>query len=445
MRFNPLRYLLIVSLACPAFSWASTEFAWQVPVLHESDSGMLRLELDPDISTHLHRLDGTDWEIVDSTGRSMPAVRLSPQHLTEQRTQQRELSFQQRLLERPEEQDDGPLTLDLESSSARLVIRTPRATPRPDDPPMVFQALLAGPLHREDNSEYWLQLDFEAGQVLSLDCRLQDADDDGPADQRVALTQRGDTRPRQYQSRTRLLQSAEGWHLSCFGKEPPSELRLVNAILEQQQRIDHRRRKAARPVAVTMDEDGSATHFNLAGPLLLETVRLDITETRQISQLRVQSRQDLNQSWRDRGHLTLDTLSQNHPAELTLTSGVRDRYWRLLADPPLPEPPAVTLNAVVDEIGFVPQGRPPWTLLIGGRHPGTTKLSEPLLADLIARQGPAWHWPKVRLGEIEEAAGPAVLEPPADPIPWERYLLWSVLVLGSLIVIRLGWGLLRSA
>lgn len=440
-RSNPL---LIILLACPGLSVASPEFAWQFPVLHETDSGILRIALSPEVSAHLHLADGTDWEIVDTNGRSTPAVRLSAQHLAEHRVQQRELAFDQRLLETPIEQRDSPLTLDLEHGSARLLIRSPQRLPRPEDPPMVFQALLAGPLEPANDSEYWLRLDFEAGQALDLDCRLHEATDEGPADKRVTLTQRGDTRPRQYQSRTRLLRAVDGWHLSCFADEPPTELRLVGATLEQHQRFDHRRREAARPSALTMDEDGLTTSFTLAGPVMVEALRLSATEARVISQIRLQSRSDPNQAWQDRGRLTLDTVTRNQTAAWIFADGIRDAYWRLLADPPLADPPTVELEAVVDEIAFVAQGQPPWALLIGSRSPGTTRLGETLLTDLIARQGPAWQWPRASLGEVQESAGPAVLEPPLDPVPWERYLLWSVLVLGSLIVIGLGWKLLRS-
>ena len=445
MNCKPTKLLLIALLVCPGLSLALPDFAWQYPLLHESDSGVLRTELGPNVSAHLHLGDGSDWEIVDANGRSAPAVRLSAQHLAEHRTQQRQLTFEQQLLETTIEQRHAPLTLDLEHGSARLVIRSPQLSRQPDDPPLVFQALLAGPLVIEGDSEHWLRLDFEARQALDLDCRLHDAADDSPADKRVALSQRGDTRPRQYQSRSRLHRSVEGWYLSCFGDEPPSEMRLVNATLEQHQRFDHRRREVLRPLALTMDEDGLTTSFTLAGPVMAEALRLSASETRLISQVRVQSRRDPNQGWQHRGHVTLDTLTENQPAEMLLAAGIRDRYWRLLADPPLPDPPGIELRVIVDEVAFVAQGQPPWSLLVGSRNPGTARLGESLLTDLIARQGPAWQWPAVSLGEVEAAGGRSVLDPPIDPIPWERYLLWAVLVLGSLIVIWLGWRLLRSA
>ncbi|MCC5863751.1 MAG: hypothetical protein JJU31_01385 [Wenzhouxiangella sp.] len=36
-----------------------------------------------------------------------------------------------------------------------------------------------------------------------------------------------------------------------------------------------------------------------------------------------------------------------------------------------------------------------------------------------------------------------LVEPP-QPIPWQRYLLWALLVLGALIVSGLAWKLLRA-
>ena len=440
----PSRSVGLALIALPALALASAEFAWQYSLSHESDAGILRVGLVPEVLTRLHRADGNDWQVIDAEGRPVPALRLPDRHLTEQSTVRTELAFQQSLIDAAASDTPPPLILDLEQGQTRLMIRAPRATDQLDDGRLVFEALIANSMQPALDDGQWLILDFHVDQQLRMDCRLRDAADDSPSDWRLALEQAGDTRPRRYRARTRLSTPAEAWHLACYGTDTPPGLRLVDAWLEQKRLIDHRQRALIQPHAIEMAEDGASLAFTLDGPFRMEALDLVTSQANLLSQLQLQSRRGPDQAWQNRGRGTLNTMHADDRVTLALEVAVQDRHWRLLASPPLPAPPSIDLTVLVEEIAFVAQGPPPWTLLVGSRYEGQNRLDEQLVDDLVRRQGPPWTWPTVVPGERAEAAGEAVLIAPPEPVPWQRYLLWGILVLGSALVIGLGWRLLRS-
>lgn len=433
--------VLVVFSTLPAAA-VEQPFAWQFPLIQEPDSAVVRLSLTPTIVASLHRYDGRDWQIVDAGGRSVPAARLSANRLTEQSVQDVALHFEQTLVDSVQPVS-APLVLNLDQDQARLTIRAPQAATPPDDGQLLFEALIAAPSGPEPAGGRRLIMDFQASQRLELDCRLRDAADNRPASWRFPLSQIGDSRPRRYRGRAELAEPAEAWHLACYGQHIPDDFVLVEARLEHEQQIDHRRRAQITPALVAMEEDGSSLTFTLEGPQLVETLQVTSDQPNLLSQLRVQSRSADDATWQDRGELTLSTMQPDERPELQLDRPVRDRYWRLLASPALPAAPDMEVSVIVEEIAFLAQGTPPWTLLAGSRHPGQAQLDEQLLGDLVGRQGPAWAWPRVIAGERAESAGEGVLAIPAEPVPWERYLLWTILILGSGLVIGLGWRLLR--
>ena len=65
-----------------------------------------------------------------------------------------------------------------------------------------------------------------------------------------------------------------------------------------------------------------------------------------------------------------------------------------------------------------------------------------VIADLRSRNGPEWQPSLARLeGPPEVLAGEAALQAPRD---WKRWLLWSLLILGVLVVGGLALSVLRQ-
>ncbi|MCA1778684.1 MAG: DUF3999 domain-containing protein, partial [Xanthomonadaceae bacterium] len=122
---------------------------------------------------------------------------------------------------------------------------------------------------------------------------------------------------------------------------------------------------------------------------------------------------------------------------------LRGLEWRIESTPPLAEPVAVVLEARVEEWLFLAQGQPPWHLHAGSQQAAPS--NPDLLAEsTLSRLGPTWELPLAAVGEHFEAGGAAALKTPPEPLPWARWLLWLILIGGSLAVALLALRLLRN-
>ena len=444
-----MNLLRLLALAClwPTAVAAAEQLAWKFGIEDRPAGSVLRLAMDEAVVASLHRDDGRDWHIVDARGSMVAALRLPDHALVETVSKSQSLAFEQRLIEA----DTGmslPLVLELSHDQARLSMQAPRRSLPDDRLKLVFQALIAspgatsaGPL---DSSQ--LRFSLRANHDLQLECYLGNARDPAAGTTRVHLYRQGDQRPRLYQARHSVVSLPEVWDLACYGSATPSGLNLEKVSFEQRQRIEHRQSSTVRPDQVWFEQDEGEIRFDLPGPLPIQAIQLASATPGILSQVRIQSRAQSEHGWRDRGQLTLSTLDlENAPAAgVSLGSIVRDRHWRLLARPGLSDLPEIKLDMVVEEIVFIAQGEGPWRLETGSRQPMPQTLGDALLGELIERRGQPWTWPRLSAGPREVHGGTDMLVEPPQPIPWQRYLLWALLVLGALIVSGLAWKLLRT-
>ncbi|TVR95304.1 MAG: DUF3999 family protein [Wenzhouxiangellaceae bacterium] len=441
--------MLALALAClwPAAVAAAPQLAWKFGIEDRPAGSVLRLAMDEAVVASLHRDDGRDWQIVDARGSVVAAVRLPENALVETVSKSQTLTFEQSLIEA----DAGvslPLVLELSHDQTRLSMQAPRR-PLPDDRlKLVFQALIASPgangAEPLDSSQ--LRFSLRANHDLQLECYLGNARDPAAGTARVHLHRQGDQRPRLYQARHSVVSLPEVWDLACYGRDTPSGLNLERVSFEQRQRIEHRQNSTVRPDQVWFEQDEGEIRFDLPGPLPIQAIQLASTAPGVLSQVRIQSRAQPEHAWRDRAQMTLSTLDmESAPAAgFSLGSIVRDRHWRLLASPGLSDLPEIKLDMIVEEIVFLAQGEGPWRLETGSRRPMRQTLSDDLLGELIERRGQPWSWPRLSAGPREVHGGSDMLVEPPQPIPWQRYLLWALLVLGALIVSGLAWKLLRA-
>ena len=164
-----------------------------------------------------------------------------------------------------------------------------------------------------------------------------------------------------------------------------------------------------------------------------------------ITSVQVRSRRDPSSPWRQRGRATLSNLESAADGSLSiaLEGDHRDRFWQITSQPALDRPPAVELRARAEELAFLAQGEGPWQLYAGGRQASRTVPVARLLEEAVSRLGPAWQWPRVQLLDRQEAAGEAALLEPPEPLPWQRILLWGILVAGAIVLVTMAARLLR--
>ncbi|MDR5902261.1 DUF3999 domain-containing protein [Halomonas icarae] len=187
-------------------------------------------------------------------------------------------------------------------------------------------------------------------------------------------------------------------------------------------------------------------HYRLPGrpPISLADVEND---TPYNARWRLESRESPKAPWRATTphwtgyHLEPPTGELRSPPR-TLHLKIRDRHWRLLTDAPHPgSPPQLRLGYTPEQVVFLAEGEAPWRLVAGSaREYRVEGMLAPVLDSLRARHGDGWQPATVSLGKRYSLGGEAALIPPRD---WTRWLLWGVLVAGTLLVGGFALHLLR--
>jgi hypothetical protein len=437
--------LLVVALgAVTAQGTEPDDFAWSWTLSAESPGTVWRVPLDEAIMTSLHRADGRDLLITDASNQPVPFGLLPDELLSQPWTERLVLPTQAKPVD-SEQQENDPLEMTLRYDGVELLVRSPSIrSPATDQARLVFEALIGNPHRGERPGSHHLELELGSEHPVKLDCRLREAEDERPASTRAEFTESGDTRPRRFRARVPVEPLSTAWHLACYANQAPDDLELTEAVLFNAGTRDHRRQQVLDILPGAVDEPAGAFEFELPGPFRVRAIELSSDLPNLLSELVVQSRLDESSPWRARGRITLSTLADSEPASLRLEQVNRERHWRLLSTPALSSAPSLAIVADVEELVFLAQGQGPWQLFVGSLKAVVPGASPAVLAETRDRLGPAWTWPVMDLGERQQAAGPDVLLPQPEPIPWQRHALWMVLVFGALLVAVFALRLLRQ-
>jgi len=454
-----MKYLAAIALlllALPAGAALTGEdFAWRWALDvdrsdADGDHAVFRVSLSQEIYQALHRPDAADVLITDAAGRPVPFARLPAAMLCQQQQTVLPLTFRAR--EHREEPDNQALPgLELQHKDTRLIVRSPGDT-QPDDAwgRLLFEALIAAPESRPQSERQRLHLSFLSDRPVRLDCRLRAADSDEPARTRLPLTVQADSRPLRLVASTALGGDQAwpaAWHVSCYGNALPQDFGLESVALKATETIEYRRHITLQPALVADTGQDGAFHFELNGPYRIDRISLQPAQANVLSRVEVQSRPDEQAPWQRRGTVTMSTLDSEAQwsASIGLGARHRDRHWRSVSVPALDHAPAIELEARAEELVFLAQGQRPWQLYAGSLRPSSTLSVEALLDEAVQQLGPAWQWPLIVPTGRLEAAGESALVEPDDPLPWQRGLLWMVLILGGVILVLMAVRLLRQA
>ena len=436
--------LVLVSISAWADS-PESDYAWVWTLDPEQEEAVWRVPLIPSLMADLHSEPGNDLMLVDARGQVIPSTRLPDAMLIEPLEESRSLEIESARVEDDREHPEL-LELDIDHDGTRVRIRSPRIDPRaPDHGTLVFQALIGAPVTHRDWPSQRLEMDLTSPEPLALDCRLRDADDETPAHLRVEFREVGDSRPRRYSANTTIKSMPPGWHLACYGAQAPAELAMAGARLVSSKKRNHRQTHWIATGAYEVSDRPGHFGFELEGPFRARAVNIRSDESNLVSRIEVFSRVNEEQSWRRRGVMTLSTLeSEQARLEFPDEPVHRDRYWQVRTDPALEQLPDIELESWQDELVFLARGQSPWRLYAGSRHRHEGAEPAGWLNETIQRLGPAWNWSTLAPVQRTEAGGPSVLEAPPPPLPWQRYMLWAVLVLAAGLVIYLAVHLLGS-
>jgi hypothetical protein len=201
----------------------------------------------------------------------------------------------------------------------------------------------------------------------------------------------------------------------------------------------------------------TAYEYDSPGRLPGNRVRLRFAEKNTLVKATFFSRPDPKATWRHRRsgifyHLNFD---QTALVQDTVSIGrSSDRYWRMeMEGSPSSNPgniPMVELGWQPHELLFVARGNGPFMLAYGSARLGQEELNNStpgLLAQVMGKDGEALL-KKAQLLPKTVLGGPDLLVPQAPPLPWRKWLLWGILVIGVGIIARmalsLGKGMLNE-
>lgn len=169
------------------------------------------------------------------------------------------------------------------------------------------------------------------------------------------------------------------------------------------------------------------------------------------SQWRLYSRDATDEPWRPVANPWLvyrvgagTQVSQSPPEPL---HGMRrDRHWRLLPSTPLSGVvPQLRLGYQPEVVVFLAEGDAPYSLLAGSGRAARATAPLPQLVDALRQQrGAQWQPASAVLGQGAVLAGEAALSPAPAQRDWKSWLLWALLVGGTLLVGLLAVSLLRG-
>jgi hypothetical protein len=191
--------------------------------------------------------------------------------------------------------------------------------------------------------------------------------------------------------------------------------------------------------------------FDSGGPVPIDRLRVQLPGENNLAELQLWSRADTGQAWVGRGRVLAyrlyadGAMLESAEAELPLT---RDRFWRIASASDdaqaLGPSPEILLGWSPDTLLFVARGTGPFTLAAGS---ATAVASPQPVASLLAPVDRAQRESMVLdawLGEQHALGGEQALQPTVPPVPWQRYLIWGLLLAGVGVMLRMAIGLLRE-
>ncbi len=227
---------------------------------------------------------------------------------------------------------------------------------------------------------------------------------------------------------------------------PGITLRTVLALSGSPSTQDNEIRTAVAPQP---DPATGGWLLDTGGPLPVELIRVRLPADNDMAEFELLSRSAEDKAWQSRGRLlayrlkTGDALLEDGDARVDLT---RDRFWSLrLTGKQRAAPagvPTVEVGWVPDQVVFLARGAGPYTLAAGS---GSRRIEPQALGKLWqSMPGGSGAVQAARIGAMRELGGTAALEPARAPIPWQRYLMWALLVGAVAVLALMARSLLRA-
>lgn len=202
----------------------------------------------------------------------------------------------------------------------------------------------------------------------------------------------------------------------------------------------------------TGDEGRTQLVFDSNGRFPIDRLNLNLSGHNSLLRTTIWSRADEKSPWQQR--LTglfyrvqpgdPNAEFRNEPMRITRTM---DRYWRVditSSDNPGSHLPKLELGWVGDRVMFLARGSGPYTLAVGAHDVGNSEQPIEQLLRMLDQKNNHIQPAVATIGERVILGGEDRLKGGPRSISWRKYILWSVLVGGVLLLAWMSVGLVRQ-
>lgn len=430
-------FILAMIMTAGVHAFDPDDHAWSWPIETGADAPAYRLVIEPEVHAHLLGDDLTELIIADSRHQPVPFAFIPQQALIEPLATTLSLDFESTVFEDPESasKERKPLEIELEHGGTRLTVSDSSDRDRGEGR-LIFEALIAAPEPPESMPDHRIVLRFSSRERTEPECRLRTNGLEDEREMILALQDEGTRQPYRYTATREVHRLPRAWHLLCFADALPDGFELAVARLHAYGQRNHAARHEMRPDPLAEDDD---YRFQIPGPMRIDAIEIASDQSNLVADVTLFSRAGPDRPWRKRGEAVLSTLPDPEagPARIELDRSSREREWKLHIQPEPARDPEITVTALADEALFLAQGEGPWRLYAGSHFGNGPEAPSDMVDKTRARLGNAWTWEIATTGERTVAGGPSALEPPREPVPWQRYILWSILIAAAVLLVFL--------
>jgi hypothetical protein len=420
------------------------EFGWRFPLSSSERADVHVLTLSPEIYQAIADPDLRDLRVVTASGRELGFGPWRSGDSQRWRDMPWVLQIQGMVFEpmpsveagtpapRAFPSDDGDFGLQLAAGAypARLSLRL-KSTAAEDVPIVSLRISWRAPARLPPTTQWWVS-DRISGQ-LSYPVRSHQRHD--------AASSRGETRLE--------FEDLAATGIVLHAMAVPSNLSIEQVLAEYSPDPDRYRHRVELTPAALPGLEPEAQGYLLPGPYPVHAAEFVLTEPGVVATLGLYSRDQRFPHWRHVGTTTAFELQVAQTAMLgnRLRFPVsRHRQWQLRSEPLLAVAPVLRMYYQPDRFVVLNGGDEPFFLLAGHRSAYRPSYPvEPVIIQLRERLGRDWSPPELRIGARETLRGHAALRPPPEPLPYRRWALWALLVVGAAVIASMAVSLLRES
>lgn len=236
------------------------------------------------------------------------------------------------------------------------------------------------------------------------------------------------------------LTGAKPRYLRFTWQDEISQIRIMGVRATLDSRSTYHERTWSTITGAGSQEKGRRIYdFDTGGVFPVEQVNILLPEENSLIEATLKSRKSAEDDWRVRDtglyyHLSMKgTHLERGPVTIGHTT---DRYWRLEVkngDGMGSAPPQMKFAWQADELYFLARGKGPFTLAYGNADAEAPGKPVDALMHALSDDQQSGLITTATLGQPLELRGEDALRP-GMKIHWQRILLWSVLVIGVLVI-----------